>query len=572
MTITNLTSTDVNGIRDLGVTQQNIAAGVNASAADEVLLFRAGVATNNTTGTITLTNCAIKAGDVDFWLSYGNNTETNSTVTLRDCYAEWNIGSVRRNIRVTSLIGTHLRCTNTGGPAFLYTQAGNKAVIDAQDGKITVIDGVFVHEIAGAPLTYRNAAYKNCGLNILNWEAGDLSIRNIAYGSGTRAGTNYTGADGATYDTYDAWLGGGNSANKFRFYDCTINLSKIFIQTNYTSEMCFKYYSRSEKYLSGATPINGLQIQFVPTASSGTSAQPAFFVTTNAAGVTSTAKIDLLVQTTVNSGTTRSTGIVEIPTAQNYALRNITWRRTVRGYGYQSLDDAVTPASQVGDTGKEAQVYLLPRTVQPSISQSAAAALTGITLVASGATSGTLTLTQQQPVAELWSYYNDWIALQANRGSVDTWTFDGTTLNMGTWSATGAQITGNVTTTGTIANTVTGVKVDANNAGQITVVGPAAADTVDLRKASDNSLIATRTGPGAFAVAPAHIGVSVYFERKVGGLLIMSTVTKPVALTAGVNANVALFAGDEVQVANADDLPGKVWAHPTRTLNGALFE
>lgn len=125
MAITNLTSTDVNGIRDLGVTQQNIGNGVNASATDEVLLFRAPVATQNTTGTVTLTNCAIKAGDIDVWLQYGNNTQTTSTITLRDCYVEWNIAAVRRNTRITSLIGTHIRATNTGGSAFLYTQAGN---------------------------------------------------------------------------------------------------------------------------------------------------------------------------------------------------------------------------------------------------------------------------------------------------------------------------------------------------------------------------------------------------------------------------------------------------------------
>ena len=93
--------------------------------------------------------------------------------------------------------------------------------------------------------------------------------------------------------------------------------------------------------------------------------------------------------------------------------------------------------------------------------------------------------------------------------------------------------------------------IDANNAGSITIAGPAATDTVEMRRASDNSLIATRTGPGAFAVSPANVGVSVYFERKVGAVLVMSTQTTPVTLST-VNEDVPMFAGPQVAVANID--------------------
>ncbi len=96
--------------------------------------------------------------------------------------------------------------------------------------------------------------------------------------------------------------------------------------------------------------------------------------------------------------------------------------------------------------------------------------------------------------------------------------------------------------------------IDANNAGAINVTGLGATDTAEMRRASDNSLIAARTGPGAFAVAPVTVGVSVYFERKVGAALVMSTVTAPVTLTAGVNADVPMFAGSQVQVANLDNV------------------
>lgn len=459
MAITGITATNVNGIQDVSTTQ-NIGVGVNAIVTDEALLVRASILTSNTTGTLTITNSAIKVGDLDLPFSYGVNTGVNSTIELNDSYMEWNIANTRRNMRISKLVGTHIRSTNTGasGLAFLYTQAGNKAILDSKDGKNSVIDGIFVHEIAGAPLTYRNTIYKNCGLNILNYEAGDLPIRNVSYGSGTIKGTNYTGADGTTYNTYDAWIGGGNSANKFRFYDCVINLAKLCIQLNYTSEMAFKYFSRSEKYLSGTTALSGLNIRYKPTASTGSSSQAQFFVTTNGGGLTSTQKIDLLVQNTINSGTARSPGIAGIPTAQNFTFKNITWERRVRGYAYQSLVGDATPTAQVGNTGAEAQVYLLPVSYI-TLTETQANALTGISLVASGATGGTVTITGARTVAELWQFYRAWISKQANFDSDDTWSYDGTNLNIGAWTISGIEFltggkitTSTATANGTISN------------------------------------------------------------------------------------------------------------------------
>jgi hypothetical protein len=101
--------------------------------------------------------------------------------------------------------------------------------------------------------------------------------------------------------------------------------------------------------------------------------------------------------------------------------------------------------------------------------------------------------------------------------------------------------------------------VDANSSGAIGVRLTSLTDTVQMRKASDNSLIATRTGAGGFSVSPANVGVSVYFERKTGANLVMSTITTPVTLTAGVNPDVPLYAGAEVQVAQA----GRIELLPT---------
>ena len=201
-------------------------------------------------------------------------------------------------------------------------------------------------------------------------------------------------------------------------------------------------------------------------------------------------------------------------------------------------------------------------------SESAGLAITGVSLAASGATGGMLSVSQARTVTEIWQYYCAWIAQTANFDSNDTWDFDGSTLDVGAWNLEGTgAVTGNVTTTGTVTAQVNGVLLDANNAGQITVTGLSSTDTAEMRKASDGSLIATRTGAGAFAVSPSNVGVSVYFERKVGTALVMSTVTTPVTLTAGVNPDVPLYAGPQVQVANLDNVAKEATLQALATAN-----
>lgn len=118
--------------------------------------------------------------------------------------------------------------------------------------------------------------------------------------------------------------------------------------------------------------------------------------------------------------------------------------------------------------------------------------------------------------------------------------------------------TGSITAAGsvTLVNgaAVTGAVYDVNNAGQIMVTGASVADTVEMHRVADGVLLATRTGPGAFAVPPALVGVSVYFERKVGAALVVSTIIAPVTLTAGENPDAPMYSGSQVQVANLDNV------------------
>lgn len=104
-----------------------------------------------------------------------------------------------------------------------------------------------------------------------------------------------------------------------------------------------------------------------------------------------------------------------------------------------------------------------------TLTEAQASALTGITFTPSGATGGTVTITGARTIAELWQYYRYWISQQANFDSNDTWTYDGTTLNIGAWTITGIEnLSGGAITTTTAT---------ANGAFSIEVIGTVNQDT-----------------------------------------------------------------------------------------------
>ncbi len=85
-----------------------------------------------------------------------------------------------------------------------------------------------------------------------------------------------------------------------------------------------------------------------------------------------------------------------------------------------------------------------------TITESEALALTGTSFAPSGTTGGVITLSENHTVAELWQVYRAWISQLANFDTEDTWSYDGTTLNIGSWTIVGLQyLMGGAITTST---------------------------------------------------------------------------------------------------------------------------
>lgn len=424
MSLTNITATLSNGIYALTAAQTK-AAGVNAICQDESITLNVDNAliSNNAVGTqINFLNSMIKIPNRDYALSYGTvNTDTNAQVNLTDCMVHWNLTNARKNIRFTSLVRSEVRSvkTNAAGLAFVYTQAGNQAILDS-----SVFDGIYVHEVSGVPSVFKNMQYKNCGINLLNWEAGDLTVRDVVFGSGTLVGTAYTGADGvAGYTTYDAWLGGGNANNKFRFIDSTINLSKIAINLTPAAgaELCFKSFTRYEKFALDGVTLSGANVQFTPSASSGVSSQVGFNRSVNSNGfltdgVTEYQGTELLVQSTVDSGTTRASGLTDPATIRNYTLRNITWTRRLRRADILEAVLDVTPTVKIGSPSDPSDVGHV-RDPNFTGTYSQAAAITGVGFIYNAGTGKVaVTLTEARTTQEIYNAWKHWTSQIAQFG------------------------------------------------------------------------------------------------------------------------------------------------------------
>jgi len=137
-----------------------------------------------------------------------------------------------------------------------------------------------------------------------------------------------------------------------------------------------------------------------------------------------------------------------------------TWGVKARLYNFKlagASDSLYTAATFAAATNLTSQCVAVPGL---TLTEGQAAALTGYSLTASGASAGTLAISGSGTAANGWHFYRQWIATFANFGSGDTWDYDPALLDIAGWSLSiSGSFTGNIkslvstTITGTIATT-----------------------------------------------------------------------------------------------------------------------
>jgi hypothetical protein len=146
-----------------------------------------------------------------------------------------------------------------------------------------------------------------------------------------------------------------------------------------------------------------------------------------------------------------------------------------RAYGYKSTTVSVLLGASAAIP---VAAGMISRDTSTVLTHAAALAQTGITFAASGATGGTVTISANETLQDVWDYYNAWIIEFANRPSNDTWTCVAGNMSMGAWNLvvnSGVTLSGsgNVTsfsTTGSVTNNGAITTVYTSSAGTSSIL------------------------------------------------------------------------------------------------------
>ena len=189
-------------------------------------------------------------------------------------------------------------------------------------------------------------------------------------------------------------------------------------------------------------------------------------LTSDASGV-----VSQLLLTSTRNGSSFSTGTITASAAY-------TWSIKARLYNFKIAADSDVLYAAISFSAAASlavQVSLVPFL---ALSESAALALTGISLIASGVNSGTAAISIARTVIEAWQYYRQFISTFANFSSNDTWDYDGSILDLGAWNVTiTAALTGRIKSAGTITLGVGGSVTSAvTTATTIVIVQPGSTD------------------------------------------------------------------------------------------------
>lgn len=283
----------------------------------------------------------------------------------------------------SSISNLRLLVRNTGAPAELQFSNGtyqnfsveNAAISTAAEPTtLTMPDTSFNFLGASSPLTF-NFNSTNSTINLID----------PVFPNGSWNG-NYSGISG----------GFRNSAT------CVANV----------------YFTDTASFLQGST---GRQMRVVYTRSDAAAIE----VTTTSGGAIT--KQQLLRSFRNGSGFTTGT------TSPNATY---TWSAVGRAYDYKIGASTDVLFSALALSAARNVIYQVVPVPYLTLTESQANSLTGISHSASGATGGTATISSNRTIAELWQRYRWWVSQFSNFGSNDTWSYDGSRLNLGAWNLT----------------------------------------------------------------------------------------------------------------------------------------
>lgn len=465
----------------------------------------------------------------------------------------------------------HVRRRSAGEQVFLYTNPGT--VIRGLPGKPNLFEGMWCLELAKG-VKLNDITFKNCGPNILNWSAGNIGVRGLSL---------YDGTEKQNSVDCDAWINGGNTLT---FFSCKLRLGYVnnaqdgraarFVCINESfnvpdAKIQYKMKADLPATSKSFMTSNGTLHRDATTKESVYSNQFIYLEgkkLKKSAGGDAIPYIDLLTEVTTNVRESKPTGVLDPTSVTLPNTEFINWTRTIRHPTIKTYVSEIE--NQVEDIGAALGTPTIAAEVKLAIDEeyrpiensgTCAFAMSGekINVLVNG-------IMTAQDIYNKWKeflYTDDGFnykeeLIKARNGILtikgDITFRANVTAPLKDDHLNQIIVEDNATLNPSV--TVAVPYADANNVGSIEISGVKGC-TVRIKKAGDRTVIyetpLQKKDKVVVNLLTSMITEPVYIT-KVGPDGFTRAGTGQMTLTRGVNEPIQMYAGEQVQVTNIDDL------------------
>lgn len=496
----------------------------------------------------------------------GNINFTNSNILVLP-----DNGRINFTANMVEGLHLHVRRRSAGEQVFLYTNPGT--IIRGLPGKPNLFEGMWCLELAKG-VKLNDITFKNCGPNILNWSAGNIGVRGLSLYDGTQKENSVD---------CDAWINGNNTLT---FFSCKLRLGYVnnaqdgraarFVCINEVfnipdAKIQYKMKSDLPATSKSFMTSNGTLHRDAITKESVYSTQFIYLEgkkLKKSAGGDAIPYIDLLTEVTTNIRESKPTGVLDPTSVTLPNTEFINWVRTIRHPTIKTYTNEIE--NQVEDIGATLGTPTIAAEVKLTVDEEyrpiensgiCAFAMAGekINVVVNGAMT-------TQDIYNKWKeflYTDDGFnykeeLIKARNGILtikgDITFRANVTAPLNDTHLNQIIVEGNATVNPSV--TIAVPYADANNVGSIEISGVKGC-TVRIKKAGDRSVIyetpIQKKDKVVVNLLTSMITEPVYIT-KVGPDGFTRAGTGQMTLTRGVNEPIQMYAGEQVQVTNIDDL------------------
>lgn len=479
----------------------------------------------------------------------------------------------RINFTADKVEGMNLKVRRRSPREQVFLYVNQNSVIKGLPGKPNMFEGMWCIELAKG-VQIKDTTFKNTGPNLLNWSAGKISVRGL---------TLYDGTPKENSVDCDSWINDNRTtANIILFYSCKLRLNHV---TGGSDGRASRFVCINEKFTQKNLKIKYDMKEEIPTNSRSTFNYASYgdhvtpesvfasgFLTLEDGKLKKNGTIipyvDLLTEVTTDVRLNQPTGMFDPTAVVLPNTHKVNWSRTMRHPTIKTYKDEIV--DQVDDVGASLGTPTVAAEIKLTLDEEYRPIENNSTCTFS--MTGEKINVVVQGIMSAQDIYNKWKEFLYTD---DGFTFDENliTAKNGILTIKGdatirAQITAprnadhlqQIIATGIITvNTDVAVAVpyaDANSLGSIEILG-VKGHTVRIKKVSDRSVIletpVQKKNSVVIGINGAMIAEPIYITKVATDGLTQAG-TSAIQLVKGVNDPVQLYSGEQVQIANIDDL------------------